>query len=109
MKEDNLMWHDFTPNTTTILPESAQRFIEKRDVSKSGYGNIVQAYFRGDINTTEDWILVTDDGSWFKHRAKYMVWHKKYILARWSDNSLEILLDALMSDKTPPRDPDYET
>lgn len=90
------------------LPMSAIKWTTEREVFRYK-GDVVAAFYKGEIETTKDWIIVTDDAGFYKHRAKYMVWSVSYVLARWSIASLKQLLQDLFSGNKPADDPDYET
>lgn len=73
------------------------------------HGEVVAVFFKGDIETTNDWIIVTDDGGSYKHGAKYMIWSNTYVLCRWSDATMIQLVNDLMAGNPPKDDPEYET
>ena len=51
-----------------------------------------------------------DDGGYYKHGAKYMIWSKNEgSKAVWSERSLDQSLSAYMGGKKMPIDPDYQT
>ena len=67
---------DWTPfKGTEALPEQLHRLMIKNDMFRGcGSWLIGTVFYKGDINTTQEWIVVTDDGSYYKHRAEYCFW-----------------------------------
>ena len=91
------------------LPASAQPMIAEKNIFKGGRG-WYKAFYNGDVNTTDKWIIVTPDGGYYKVFAVYMVWvYTGGASARWTDKSLKAALAASFKGQTMPFDPDYHT
>ena len=93
------------------LPSLARKFLE---ADRAEWGGWVEAWYRGDIDTTEDWIIVTDNGGWYKVDAKYMTWFRNKdgkigAKANWSKTALERTGVAIRNGKPIPFDPGYQT
>lgn len=87
------------------LPASAKPLIAK--MAPGGWCN---AYYKGDINTTDKWIIVTTNGGFYKVDAIYMVWsYTGSNVARWSDKSMKEAVIAGFNGKPFPPDPNYQT
>ncbi len=101
-------WKEFEGDT---LPDSAQEFIKSKLLPHNNRNwKHCFAYYKGnDPQTTKNWIIVTDDGGYYKVDAEYMIWSEKHILAMWSTKHLFKTLTAIMMDFAPPKDPDYQT
>ena len=104
-------WQELLPaGDEWKLPESFERWAKGKDIYRSNHGSIYRIFYKGDPETTDNWIAVTPDGWYYKVRAEYMVWSNTCILARWSDASLRKLLRALFEEVASlPFDPNYHT
>lgn len=92
------------------LPETepVKNLIEKTGMFRYP-GGWYKAYYKGDMNTTDQWIIVTKNGRYYKVGAQYMVWQPNGCSsARWTVNSMKQALVAIFKDKTIPFDPDYQ-
>ena len=101
------------------LPDIANKIADEMGAMK--YGGWVAAYYRGaDPEKATDWVFVADDGGFYKVDAEYMIWYdsekdfehsdtKGRGKAVWSDKYLVKALTAILNDKDPGRDPDYQT
>lgn len=85
-------------NTKELLPKSAAKFIIEHDILKFS-ARVHLIFYKGD-----EWIMVTDSASSYKHRAKWMIWHKTYQLCAWSDESMRAAVVSLMYNRNPPFD-----
>jgi len=56
-----------------VLPQNAVDFLK---VDEYWDGCWYAAYYRGDIETTDDWIIVVDTGCFYKVNATFMTWYK---------------------------------
>ena len=60
-----------------------------------------------------EWVVVTNNGGFYKVFAIYMVWwldgEKRKDTARWSDKSLKEAIVSIPHGKNPPMDPNYHT
>lgn len=91
------------------LPTSAQPLIDKVNLFKAGRG-WYKAFYNGDVNTTDKWIIVTPDGGYYKVFARYMIWfYDEGASACWSDKSLKAMLCAKFKGLKMPIDPDRQT
>ena len=102
------------------LPESAIEWTKKHDVFR-GYGSwiIGMAYYMGETpETATRWILVTDDGGYYKVHASYMLWYDTGVddeykglrnQALWSLASLKRSLKSFIFHGKRTEDPDYQT
>ena len=72
----NKNWKPFLGET---LPENAIKFFETQEAFRSGYGRwlIGSVYFTGSDKPEEatQWIMVMDDGGYYKCFAEYSFWH----------------------------------
>ena len=95
-------WVEQTPGD---FPDSAWNFMQDWGWEPGeSYGNVYEAWRRG-----EDWIVVTDDGGYYKVGAKYMVWSRGWVKASWSYDHMEKQVEAAKAGQDPPRDPGYQT
>lgn len=91
------------------LTPGALKFIERHDVLKYD-GDIIQAWYRGDKETTEEWVLVTGgDASFYKIGAQFMIWTPTIVRAAWSPKSAVKMVTAYVSGREVPQDPGYQT
>jgi glyoxylate utilization-related uncharacterized protein len=91
------------------LPTSSHIMIKSQDIFRSQRGWF-KAFYNGDVNTTEKWIIVTPDGGYYKVFAKYMIWcHDEGASACWTTKSMKAMLFAKFKGLKMPFDPDYQT
>ena len=94
------------------LNEAAMKFLEEKSPNyMSGW---CEAWYRGDVETTRDWFIVTPDGSYYKVDAEYMTWHRCETgaivgMCNWSLGSLYKSRVAYFKEGNMPRDPNYQT
>ena len=99
-------WKEFEDE---ILPESAIKFMNSLSPGRQNW-NWCYAYYLGENpNEAIEWIIVTDDGWYYKVDAEFMIWSKKYQLAIWSVKHLFKVITSIMNNEKPERDPDYQT
>jgi len=99
-------WVEFEGDT---LPKSAMDFVKGKNGFRYDNG-WTDAYYEGDDpKTAKNWLVVTDDGGFYKVDAQYMIWHPDTVRARWSTKSMKTALKALLDNKPVPQDPDYQT
>jgi hypothetical protein len=91
------------------LPDVVAEWATTKEVFRSGFGQLVGCYYLGSKKRPDDFILVTNDGGYYKVGAIYMIWSNKYCLARWSDKTMEKLVKDIMEDKKPTQDPEYQS
>ena len=98
------------------LPPAALAFAEKHNIFRSGDASwfYQMVYYRGDINTTEDWIIITNDGGYYKCHASYMMWYlnkngNQGAQALWRKTSLKNSLESLLNTGETVFDPYYQT
>ena len=72
-------------------------------------GGWCKAFYKGDVNTTDQWIVVTNDGGFYKVGAIYMVWSNDIAMACWSAKHMKKTVAACMKGEKPERDPYYQT
>ena len=94
------------------LNEAAMKFLE--EASPNYCSGWCEAWYRGDVETTRDWFIVTPDGSYYKVHAEYMTWHRcetgKIVgMCSWSLGSLYKSRVAYFNAGKMPRDPNYQT
>ena len=101
---------------TESLPPAAIKYATDNDIFRSRYGSwiIGAVFYRGDINTTKEWIIVTDDGGYYKVFAKFSMWHQSVngvpvMQCLWSVKSLKKSLRSLMLTGETVFDPQYQT
>lgn len=101
---------------TDTLPAMAKEFAIEANAFKSGCGNwlIGCIFYKGDIETTKDWIIVTNDGGYYKVDAYYMIWHRYSptqigAQAIWSNAALKRSLKSLVTMGNTVPDPGYQT
>ena len=103
----------FTQFTGQQLPAAAIDFIKPHD--RAGHGTCVAAYYEGnDAATATNWIIVLDNGGYYKVNATYITWYYHPIdgvvgKCNWSRAALAETLAALLAGEQPPIDPDYHT
>lgn len=97
------------------LPDSAIAFMEETGMLKYQFC-ICQIFYRGDIETTNDWLIANDNGAFYKVGAEYITWYrnpqnKEEILSRcnWSGSELLKTINSVLQGKIAERDPDYES
>ena len=96
---------------TDKLPQNAVHLLAEE---KCGAGGWCEAYYKGDVNTTKDWIVVMDTGWYYKVGATYMTWYmdKNGELigkCNWSKSALHRTIMALKKGEPTPFDPGYQT
>ena len=92
-----------------ILPECALEFLTSKGGNKYP-GGWSEAYYKGKTpETAEDWIIVTNDGRFYKVNALYMIWNSNYVLAAWSNVQVRRVIKAIRNGEHPPLDPQYQT
>jgi hypothetical protein len=86
------------------------KLANERDMMRYG-GSWCDAFYKGDINNPEYFLLVTDNGGSFKVDAMYMLWGKKFSRAFWSTSALTKGINQVVSGEMeiPERDYDYQT
>lgn len=114
-------WRSFKGET---LPQTAIDFGTKHDIWRSGSNfskgggldtwrdaNWLEAMYKGeDPETATEWVIVTDNGGYFKVFALYMIWmpngggH-----ARWSNHTLTLAMRAIRTGNPIAFDPNYQT
>jgi hypothetical protein len=100
-------WKEF--KGTGNLPESAKWLIEKWGIFKYPGGWSMAFYIGETPEKATDWIVVTNNGGFYKHLALYMVWHRNGNTARWTLKSMKSAVIALFKGEQIPMDPDYRT
>lgn len=99
-------WNQFKGQS---WPEQADPFADKHDVFKWG-GECLAIYYKGEtMETATDWILILDDGGFYKVGAEYMIWSNDYCIAAWSGQHVVDTATAIMAGQKPVRDPQYQT
>lgn len=111
-------WNLFTGET---LPERVFNMISANNgfQSPSASWCIGAVFYKGDLETTNDWIVTTDDGWYYKVHAEYMIWHrpkgaqpgetKFHAQAIWSNAALKRSLKSLMVTGMTTPDPGYQS
>ena len=99
-----------------FLPEGAKKYadINKTFNSHGGSWMLGCVFYKGDIDTTTDWIIVTDDGGYYHCFAKYMIWYncstgKGVAEAIWTKKTLKLSLKSLITIGETTHDPKYQT
>jgi len=107
-------WKEYGGSKFNVLPKHIEEIAIEKNMFKytDGYCHMV---YKGDIATTTEWAIVTDDGGSYKVDAEYMIWatdpkHGIISKACWSGyglmNAIIALCDGELIDW---RDPDYRT
>ena len=107
------------------LPPKAKEFLQQaREGSTNKHWNwlVGTVFYRGNIETTNEWIIVTDDGWYYKVRAEFMMWYSRpeytdhmgnksnsSAQALWSVSSLKKSLRSVMQTGEITFDPNYQT
>ena len=121
--EAQTKWKKCSKNSN--IPQGALDFYKEAVMNTptgkgSGYARFCEAYYKGDINTTKDWIIVMDDGGYYKVDAEFMTWHRiddvnssyngKIVgKCNWSVAALNRTISAIKKGEPVPRDPGYQT
>lgn len=106
-------WKEF--KSEGELPQSAEEYFGEYFKEFFVYpGGWSKAYYKGtDIDSATEWIVVTNNGGFYKVFAEYMVWWlengKQRSTARWSNGSLKNAIIAILKGENPPYDPEYHT
>ena len=100
-------WKEF--KSKGQLPDSAKWLIEKWNIFRYPGGWSLAFYIGETPETATDWIVVTNNGGFYKCFAEYMVWHRNGNTARWTQKSMKAALVALFNGRPTPADPDYHT
>lgn len=124
-KASSAGWRILKGEEGTLLPQSALDAFKERDIWCSGmsYGgpgkpmvtwrdaSWVQAMYKGeDPETATEWVIVTDNGGYYKVQAKYMIWVSTGgAYARWSWHFLNKSMRAIRAGERVPDDPNYQT
>ena len=106
-------WKEF--KSEGQLPQSAKDYFG--DYFKEFFrypGGWNRAFYRGENpDKATEWVVVTNNGGFYKVFAIYMVWwlegEKRKATARWSDKSLKEAIVSILHGKNPPMDPNYHT
>lgn len=107
-------WNNFTG---TELPQRVFDMIKKSNgfQCRGASWCMGAVYYKGDIETTNDWIVTTDDGGYYKVGAEFMIWHpgKKSgefnAQAIWSTAALKRSLKSLVEKGSTVADPGYQS
>ena len=101
---------------TDSLPGALEKILLDKGINKAGGSYLKDlVFYRGDIDTTEDWLIVFDHGWYYKVGAEFMIWYyqsadKEFVgRACWSLNHLVNGLLEFFKDGKISRDPDYQT
>ncbi len=105
---------DWKPFEGTEMPEQVIPLIKGLNGLKYNCVWLIGCvFYKGDINTTKDWIVVTDDGAFYKVGASWMVWYiegeKTRSQAIWSGAALKKTIKSLITEGEIVKDPDYQT
>jgi len=107
----NKDWKPFLENDMT---EAGMKFLTEENALRGG-GQWCHAYHKGsDPKTATEWIIVTNNGWYFKVGACYMIWHRSSsgaIVAQaiWSTAHLKKSVRNLIEHGTTLPDPGYTT
>lgn len=108
---------DWKPFKGEFLPESAQKFADKGDIFRSKHGNWLMdaTFYKGATpETATDWIIVTDDGGYYKCFAKFGIWHTSpkgevVLQCIWTLGHLKKSLKSVITTGQTIFDPNYHT
>jgi len=106
---------DFIEFKGERLPKNAIAFLNDIDAFRSKVGTPCLAFYKGDLLTTSDWIIVMDDGFYYKVGAEYMTWYRDEKgeirgKANWSGYNLKrCTLDNLLQGRPIKQDPNYQS
>lgn len=97
------------------LPEQLTQLLTDSNAGKYGQYFNDLVFYNGDIETTKEWVIVFDDGGFYKVGADTMVWryNSEYdsmvARARWSTESLFNGLSEYFTSGQISTDPEYQT
>ncbi len=102
------------PNNWKTFDSNLELPLNISTIIKNSNGFKMSNKFIYSLTKDSNWIVVTEDGEYYKDGAKYMVW---YIVnykctknqALWSDKSLFNTLHSLMKTGELTKDPNYQT
>ena len=109
---------DWKHYTGEEFPEGAKEFAEKNNIFRSGYAGWFREgiYYKGDSHeTAKEWIIVMDDGGYYKVNAIYMMWYTRPegdgcgSQCAWSAKHLKKTLRSLLTTGKTLFDPGYTT
>ena len=97
-------WQDANDSEITPLSEYAHEKIIEQGGER--YTNLLycMAYQKG-----KEFIVVTEDGGYFKVDAVYSMWFDGGMFCAWSYEHLITMVEAKMQGLPIPRDPDYQS
>jgi len=88
-------WQEFKDKHKLPETESFKTLIEKTEMFRYP-GDFYKIYYKGDMNTTDQWIVVTNNGRYYKAGTSFMVWQPNgNATACKSVKSLKLVLAAL--------------
>ena len=109
----NIEWKKFEGEQ---LPKNACYHKSKYDPTPEGHnifeygGCWIEAYYKGESpETATEWIVVTDNGGFYKVHASYMIWHPNGSQACWSGRAAKRSIKSLLLTGKTVHDPDYQT
>ena len=114
MKEPRLLNEWQSANDDSPLSKNAEAMMVKpekyaiggkRNGWKYNNGSYIMAYHKND----KEWIIVTDDGGFYKVDAKYSMWTNEGMHCAWSYKHLVKMIEAKMQGLEMPMDPDYQS
>lgn len=80
------------------LPESANKWAEENNIWRSGRAGWIEAFYEGnDAKAATNWIIVTDDGSYYKVHAVFSVWGSGRMMCAWSVSSMGKMVRSFMT------------
>jgi hypothetical protein len=108
---------DWKPFLKDELTEAGMKFLNEQDSLRFGGCWVLgMVYYKGDSpETATDWIIVTDNGGFFKVNAIAMIWYRNSATgsicaqAIWSDRHLRKSLRNLIENGQTLPDPGYTT
>ena len=103
------LFNNWVDREDLLLPQVAQNIMEKHNAWKYNHEEYVMAFYKGDPETTNDWLIITQDGGAYKVWAEFMLWTQSGGWASWTYKHLLVQLKAAMLGMDIPRDPDYQS
>ena len=92
-----------------FLPESTKAFQEKTEMFQYP-GGWSKAYYKGDLKAPLEWIIVTNNGGFYKVDATFIVWTSTgKSVAAWTSKHMKKIVIAFFKGMRPERDPNYQS
>lgn len=88
------------------LPRDVQKELRREKAFRSGYGDVVFIAVKKDVDKVVDWVVMMDDGEYFKVGAEFIIWTEAgYNKAAWSGNNAKKMVLEYMKTRKMSTDP----